>query len=96
MQWDLVWRLYRPLRGLCPLIATEGPRHSHRRGVAALSMHAAPSAIRIVVVPTGLKVLLGLHNQPCSWANTMGPSLLGFTIVPCVDSFLCYMIDQVA
>jgi hypothetical protein len=62
----------------------------------ALSMHEAPSAIQIVVVPTGLKVLLWLHNPPHSWTDTMGPSLPGFTIAPCVDSFLCYMIDQAA
>jgi hypothetical protein len=28
----------------------------------ALSMHVAPPAIRIVVAPTGVIVLLGLHN----------------------------------
>jgi hypothetical protein len=30
----------------------------------ALSMHVAPPAIRIVVVPAGVIVLLGLHNPP--------------------------------
>jgi hypothetical protein len=30
----------------------------------ALSMHVAPPAIRIVVLPAGVTVLLGLHNPP--------------------------------
>jgi hypothetical protein len=32
----------------------------------ALSMHVAPLAIRIVVVPAGVTVLLGLYNPPRS------------------------------
>jgi hypothetical protein len=32
----------------------------------ALSMHVVPPAIRIVVVPAGVAVLLGLHNPPRS------------------------------
>jgi hypothetical protein len=56
----------------------------------ALSMHVAPLVIRIVVVPALVIVLLGLSNPPCSWTGTVGPSLLGFTIAPCVDSLLCY------
>jgi hypothetical protein len=62
----------------------------------ALSMHVAPPAIRIVVVPTGVTVLLRLHNPPRSWTGMVGPSLPGFAIAPCVDSFLCYRIDQAA
>jgi hypothetical protein len=54
----------------------------------ALSMHVVPPAIRIVVVPTGVTVLLGLRNPPRSWTGTVGPSLSGFTIIPCVDSLL--------
>jgi hypothetical protein len=50
-----------------------------------LSMHAAPPVIQIVVVPTRVIVLSGLHNPPCSWTDTVGPSLPGFTIAPCVD-----------
>jgi hypothetical protein len=61
-----------------------------------LSMHAAPPAIRIVVVPVGVRVLLGLRNPPRSWTGTVGPSLASFTIAPCVDSLLCYRIDQAA
>jgi hypothetical protein len=57
-------------------------------------MHLAPLVIRIVVVPTGMTVLLGLHNLPRSWTSTMGPSLPGFTIAPCVDSLMCYRIVQ--
>jgi hypothetical protein len=53
-------------------------------------MHVAPPAIRIVVVLVGVTVLLGLHNPPRSWTGTLDPSLPGFTIVPCVDSLLCY------
>jgi hypothetical protein len=59
-------------------------------------MHVVPPAIRIVVVPTGVTVLLGLHNPPRSWTGTVGPSLFGFTIAACVDSLLCYRIVQVA
>jgi hypothetical protein len=32
----------------------------------ALSMNVAPMAIRIVMVPVGVTVLLGLHNPPRS------------------------------
>jgi hypothetical protein len=53
-------------------------------------MHMAPHAIRAVVVPAGVTVLLGLCNPPCSWTGTVGPSLPDFTIAPCVDSLLCY------
>jgi hypothetical protein len=56
----------------------------------ALSMHVAPLAIRIVVVPAGVIVVLGLHNPPRSWTGMVGPFLPGFTIAPCVDSLLCY------
>jgi hypothetical protein len=56
-------------------------------------MHTAPLAICIVVVLVGVAVLLGLHNPPRSWTGMVGPSLPGFTIAPCVDSLLCYMID---
>jgi hypothetical protein len=56
----------------------------------ALSMHVVPPDIRIVVVPTGVTVLLGLHNSPRSWTSTAGPSLPGFTIAPYVDSLWCY------
>jgi hypothetical protein len=44
-------------------------------------MHAAPLAIRIVVVCAGVTVLLGLHNPPRSWTGMVGTSLPGFTIV---------------
>jgi hypothetical protein len=53
-------------------------------------MHVAPLAIQTVVVPVGVTVLLGLHNSPRSWTGMVGPSLLDFTIAPCVDSLLCY------
>jgi hypothetical protein len=56
----------------------------------ALSMHVAPSAIQIIVVPIGVTVLLGLCNPPHSWTDTLSPSLPGFTIAPCVDWLLCY------
>jgi hypothetical protein len=62
----------------------------------ALSMYTVPPAIQIVVVPAWVIVLLGLRNPPRSWTSTMGPSLPGFTIAPCVDSLLFYMIDQAA
>jgi hypothetical protein len=53
-------------------------------------MHVVPSAIRIVVVPIGVTVLLGRRNPPHSWTGTVGPFLPDFTIAPCVDSLLCY------
>jgi hypothetical protein len=50
-------------------------------------MHVAPPAIRIVVIPTGVTILLGLHNRPRSWTGTVGHSLPDFTIalvwIPC-------------
>jgi hypothetical protein len=61
----------------------------------ALSIHVAPPAIRIVVVPTGVTILLGLCIPPCSWTGMVGPSLPGFTIAPCV--FLAMLsVDQAA
>jgi hypothetical protein len=62
----------------------------------ALSIHMAPPAIRIIVVPAGVTVLLGLHNPPRSWTGMVGHSLPGFTIGPCVDSLLYYRIIQAA
>jgi hypothetical protein len=56
----------------------------------ALSMHVAPPAIRIVVVPARVTVLLGLRNPPRSKTSTVGPSLSRFTIASCVDSLMCY------
>jgi hypothetical protein len=56
----------------------------------ALAMHVAPPTIRIIVVPTRVTVLLGIHNPPRSWTGMVGPSLPGFTIAPCVDCLLCY------
>jgi hypothetical protein len=55
-----------------------------------LSMHMAPPAIRIVVLPAGVTVPLELRNPPRSWTGTVGLSLPGFTIAPCVDSLLSY------
>jgi hypothetical protein len=57
-------------------------------------MHAAPMAIRIGVVPVGVTVLLGLHNPPRSWTSMVDSSIPSFTIAPCVDSMLCYRINQ--
>jgi hypothetical protein len=56
----------------------------------ALSMHVVPPAIRIVVVPAGVTILLVLCNPPRSWTSTVGPSLPGLIRAPCVDSLLCY------
>jgi hypothetical protein len=56
----------------------------------ALSMHVVPPAIQIVVVPTRVTVMLGIHNPQHRWTRTVGPSLPGFTIAPCVDSLFCY------
>jgi hypothetical protein len=60
MQWDLVWRLYRPLGGLPSNVQQQKVLDiAIDEEMGALSMHAAPPAIRTVVVPTGVKVLLG-------------------------------------
>jgi hypothetical protein len=53
-------------------------------------MQVVPPAIQTVVVPVGVIILLGLHNPPHSWTGVVGPSLPDFTIVPYVDSLLCY------
>jgi hypothetical protein len=53
-------------------------------------MHVVPAAMKIVVVPVGVTVMLGLHNPPCSWTGMVGPSLPSFTIAPWVDPLLCY------
>jgi hypothetical protein len=85
IQWDPVWRLTDSSKVLYIVIDEVS---------GALSIHVAPPAIRIIVVPAGVTVLLGLHNPACSWTGTMGPSLPGFTIAPHVVSLLCYRIDQ--
>jgi hypothetical protein len=59
-------------------------------------MHMVPPTIRIIVVPAEVTVMLGLHNPPHSWTGMVGTYLFGFTISPCVDSLLCYRIDQAA
>jgi hypothetical protein len=91
MQWDLVWQLYTPLRGLpCDVRQRKVLDIDIDEVSGALSMHAVPPAIRTVVVPAGVTVLLGLPNPPCSWTDMVGPSLSDFAIAPCVDSLLCY------
>jgi hypothetical protein len=76
MQWDPVWRLYKPLRGLSPVMTAKVPRHSHRQGVGGIVYaHGAP-AILIIVVPAGVMVLLWLRNPPRSWTDTVGPPYL--------------------
>jgi hypothetical protein len=82
-----VWRLCRPLGGLDIAIDEV---------LGALYMHTAPPAIRIIVLPVGVTVLLGLRNPPRSCTGMVGPSLPGFTVAPCMDSLLRYRIDQAA
>jgi hypothetical protein len=53
-------------------------------------MHMAPPTIRIIVVPVGVTIMLGLCNPQHSWTGTVGPSLPGLTVAPCVDFLLCY------
>jgi hypothetical protein len=89
MQWDPVWRLYRPLGGLPYDVRQQKVLDIAIDEVSrALSMHVAPLAIQIVVVPIGVIVPLGLHNPPHRWSGTVDPSLPNFTIAPCVDSLL--------
>jgi hypothetical protein len=90
MQWDSVWQLYRPLGGLrCDVLQWKILDITIDEVSGALSMHEVPLAMRTIVVPAGVTVLLGLRNPPRSWTGTMGPSLCDFTIAPCVDSLLC-------
>jgi hypothetical protein len=94
MQWAPVWRLYGPLGSLFLVTTAESPRYSHRGGVGAIVYACGAPAIWIVVVPARVIVLLGLRNLPHSLTGMVDPSLPGFTIAPCVDSLLCYRIDQ--
>jgi hypothetical protein len=66
-------------------------------------MQAAPPAIWIVMVPTGVTVLLRLHNPPCSWTGMVVPFLPGFTIalvwIPCdegIPTSLPSSVDDIA
>jgi hypothetical protein len=96
IQWDLVWRLYRPLRGLFPVTAVKGPKHSHRRGVRSIVYAgSAPGHTDCCGIHRSDSPV-GLHNPPCGLTSTVGPSLPGFTIALCVDSLLCYRIDHAA
>jgi hypothetical protein len=65
----------------------EGPSIANDEVPGAFSMHVAPPAIRIVVIPVGVTVLLGLYNPPRSWTGMVSPSLPDFTIalvwIPC-------------
>jgi hypothetical protein len=86
-----VWQLYRPLRGVpCDVRQQKVLDIAIDEVSGALSMHAVPLAIRTIVVPAGVIVLLGLHNPPRSWTGMVGHSLPDFTIAPCVDSLMCY------
>jgi hypothetical protein len=86
-----VWRLYRPLGGLpCDVRQRKVLDIAIDEVSGALFMHMVPPGLWTIVVPTGVTVLLGLHNPPCSWTSTVGPSLPDFTIAPFVDSLLCY------
>jgi hypothetical protein len=60
-----------------------------------LSIHVVSPAIRIVVVPTAVTILLRLLNPPCSWTGIVDPSLPDFTIAPYMDFLLCYSIGLV-
>jgi hypothetical protein len=63
----------------------------------ALSMHVVPPAIRIVVVPARVTVLLGLHNPPRSWTGTVGPSLpTWFHYSPLCGFLVVLSVDQAA
>jgi hypothetical protein len=79
--------------GDLPIIVT----HSFTSLMLFMHLHTFESpAVRIVVVPVGVTVLLGLRNPPRSCTDTVGPSLPGFTIAPCVDSLLCYRLIRLS
>jgi hypothetical protein len=86
-----VWGLYRPLRALSYDVQQRKVLDIAIDEVSgALPIHVVPLAIQPIAVPTGVIVLLGLCNPPCSWTGKVRPSLPNFTITPCVDSLLCY------
>jgi hypothetical protein len=67
MQWDPVWRLYRPLEGLsCDVRQQNVLDIDIDEVLGALFMHVVPPDIWTVVVPVGVIVLLGLRNPPRS------------------------------
>jgi hypothetical protein len=66
----------------------ELPTWSYNSGHCLCSR--CPRSYGLFVVPTWVTILLGLRYPPRSWTDTVGPSLPGFTITPCVDSLLCY------
>jgi hypothetical protein len=91
VRWNLVWQLYRPLKGLpCDVRQRKVLGKAIDEVSGALSMHVTPPAIQTIVVPTRMTILLGLRNPPRSWTGTVDPSLTDFTIAPCVDSLMCY------
>jgi hypothetical protein len=70
MQWDPMWQLYRPLRGLpCDVQQRKVLGIAIDEVSGALSMHAAPLAIWTVVSPTGVTVLLGCHIPKFPFRN---------------------------
>jgi hypothetical protein len=77
-------------RRLTALIRGKIPDSAVDEVSEVLSMHVVPPDIRIIGLPAGVTVMLGLCNPPCSWTGTVGPSLPSFTIAPCVDSLMCY------
>jgi hypothetical protein len=67
MQWDLVWQLYRPLKGLPCDVWQRKVLDIHIDEVSGGIAYARIAlAIWTIVVPAGVTVLLGLHNPPCS------------------------------
>jgi hypothetical protein len=61
-----VWRLLLDPLKVNRFDQAEDPRNAVDEVSEALSMHVAPPAIQIVVVPIGVTVLLGLRNPPRS------------------------------
>jgi hypothetical protein len=85
-----VWRLLLDRLKVNHFDQAEDHRQCSQRGVRVIVYARGAPAIRNVVVPTWVIILLGLYNPPRSWIGTVGPSLLGLTIAPCVDSLLFY------
>jgi hypothetical protein len=91
-----VWRLLLDPLKVNYFDWAKDPRQHSPQGVSGIVYARGAPAIQIVEIPARVTVLLGLTNPARSWTGTVGPSLSGFTIAPCVDSLLCYRIVQAA
>jgi hypothetical protein len=62
--WDPVWRLLLDPLKVNSFDRVEDPRQRSQQGVGSIVYARGTPAIRIVVVPVGVTVLLRLRNPP--------------------------------